>query len=152
MVLGSRTRSTYTALKKSSVYECVYRIYVFNPRKCLNANPILLSQNNGVLVPVPILQVAFHTLSSSSTALALYTAHSRKVRQYPLTTGSRDWRTNTRWPEAKTMSVQLSGGCLIGYAGVIIILLTLADENTNLLTSKLREPSTHYTQICPNYR
>jgi hypothetical protein len=76
MVLGSRTRSTYTALKKSSVYECVYRLYVFNPRKCLNANPILLSQNNnGVLVPVPILQVAFHTLSSSSTALALYTVH-----------------------------------------------------------------------------
>jgi hypothetical protein len=29
----------------------------------------------------------------------------------------------------------MSGWCKIGYAGVIIILLTLADEKTNLLTS-----------------
>ncbi len=69
-----------------------------------------------------------------------------KVRQYTL---SRDWGTNTRWPEAKTMSVQCLAGAkldmpasssfcwqLLTFADSCWHLLTVADICWQLLTRK----------------
>ncbi len=71
----------------------------------------------------------------------------RKVRLYTL---SRDWSTNTRWPEAKTMSVKCLAGAkldmlasssfcwhLLTKKQICWHLLTLADNCWQLLTRKI---------------